>query len=217
MTDVQAKSLPVPPEGEDILGGARTGSGKTLCFLIPFLAIFHRRKWGPQDGLGGLIISSTRELAVQIFDVLRSIGGYHSFSAGIVIGGKNFKDERDERLSRMNILVATPGRLIQYMDHYPCSTKLIVFLTWVFSRTLSALLGHFPKSRQTLLFSATQTQTVFDLARLSLRDPVFISTDAAASTTEGSTHLELPAGLEQHYAICSLEYNYRRTLVVHQI
>ena len=53
--------------------------------------------------------------AVQIFDVLRSIGGYHGFSAGIVIGGKNLKDERD-RLSRMNILVATPGRLLQHMD-----------------------------------------------------------------------------------------------------
>jgi ATP-dependent RNA helicase DDX10/DBP4 len=167
---------------------------------------------------------------------LRSIGGYHSFFAGIVIGGKNLKDERDERLSRMNILVATPGRLIQYMDHCrvllrqssdarcalykshhytfitadPCST-------WDFSRKLSALLGHLPKSRQTLLFSATQTQTVSDLARLSLRDPMFISTDAAASTTEGSTHLELPAGLEQHYAICNLESNYRRTLAVHQI
>jgi ATP-dependent RNA helicase DDX10/DBP4 len=74
-----------------------------------------------------------------------------------------------------------------------------------FSRTLSALLGHLPKSRQTLLFSATQTQSVSDLARLSLQDPVFISTDAAASTTEGSTHLELPASLEQHHAICTLE------------
>lgn len=73
-----------------------------------------------------------------------------------------------------------------------------------FSRTLSALLGHLPKSRQTLLFSATQTQSVSDLARLSLQDPVFISTDVAA-TTEGSTHLELPASLEQHYAICTLE------------
>lgn len=74
-----------------------------------------------------------------------------------------------------------------------------------FSRTLSALLGHLPKSRQTLLFSATQTQSVSDLARLSMQDPVFISTDAAASATEGSTHLELPASLEQHYAICTLE------------
>jgi ATP-dependent RNA helicase DDX10/DBP4 len=74
-----------------------------------------------------------------------------------------------------------------------------------FSHTLSALLGHLPKSRQTLLFSATQTQSVSDLARLSLQDPEFINTDAADSTTEGSTHPELPASLEQHYIICSLE------------
>lgn len=135
MTDIQAKSLPVSLKGKDVLGAARTGSGKTLAFLIPVLEILYRRKWGPQDGLGALIISPTRELvrlpnlrpfahfltlflrsqAVQIFEVLRSIGGYHSFSAGLVIGGKNLKDER-ERLSRMNILVATPGRLLQHMD-----------------------------------------------------------------------------------------------------
>lgn len=133
MTDIQTKSLPVSLKGKDVLGAARTGSGKTLAFLIPILEILYRRKWGPQDGLGALIISPTRELvslyvvrqilipdhhmlqAVQIFEVLRSIGGYHSFSAGLVIGGKNLKDERD-RLSRMNILVATPGRLLQHMD-----------------------------------------------------------------------------------------------------
>lgn len=133
MTDIQTKSLPVSLKGKDVLGAARTGSGKTLAFLIPILEILYRRKWGPQDGLGALIISPTRELvslyvvrqilipdyhmlqAVQIFEVLRSIGGYHSFSAGLVIGGKNLKDEKD-RLSRMNILVATPGRLLQHMD-----------------------------------------------------------------------------------------------------
>lgn len=134
MTDIQAKSVPVSLKGKDILGAARTGSGKTLAFLIPVLEILYRRKWGPSDGLGALVISPTRELvslcylpimivrpiapypqAVQIFEVLRSIGGYHSFSAGLVIGGKNLKDER-ERLARMNILVATPGRLLQHMD-----------------------------------------------------------------------------------------------------
>jgi ATP-dependent RNA helicase DDX10/DBP4 len=62
MTDVQAKSLPFSLKGKDILGAARTGSGKTLCFLIPVLEILYRRMWGPQDGLGALIISPTREL-----------------------------------------------------------------------------------------------------------------------------------------------------------
>ena len=62
MTDIQTKSLPVSLEGKDVLGAARTGSGKTLAFLIPVLEILYRRKWGPQDGLGALIISPTREL-----------------------------------------------------------------------------------------------------------------------------------------------------------
>ncbi|KAI0305534.1 P-loop containing nucleoside triphosphate hydrolase protein [Multifurca ochricompacta] len=203
MTDVQAKSLPISLKGKDILGAARTGSGKTLCFLIPVLEILYRRKWGPQDGLGALIISPTRELAVQIFDVLRSIGGCHSFSAGLVIGGKNLKDER-ERLSRMNILVATPGRLLQHMDQtvgFACDNlQLLVLdeadriLDMGFSRTLSALLGHLPKSRQTLLFS------------LHRHNPSPISRAFRYRTpTEGSTHIELPDSLEQHYAICFLE------------
>ncbi len=62
MTDIQAKSLPISLKGKDVLGAARTGSGKTLAFLIPVLEILFRRKWGPQDGLGALIISPTREL-----------------------------------------------------------------------------------------------------------------------------------------------------------
>jgi hypothetical protein len=115
MTEIQRQSIPVSLKGKDVLASARTGSGKTLAFLVPVLEILYRQKWGPTDGLGALIISPTRELAVQIFEVLRSIGAYHSFSAGMVIGGKNLKDERD-RLAKMNILVATPGRLLQHMD-----------------------------------------------------------------------------------------------------
>ncbi|KAM5542404.1 hypothetical protein V8D89_003863 [Ganoderma adspersum] len=208
MTDIQAKSIPTSLKGKDVLGAARTGSGKTLAFLIPILEILYRRKWGPQDGLGALIISPTRELAVQIFDVLRSIGGFHSFSAGLVIGGKNLKDER-ERLSRMNILVATPGRLLQHMDQtigFECDNLQVLVLDEAdrildmgFHRTLTALLSHLPKSRQTLLFSATQTQSVADLARLSLIDPVRVGVDE--TLTEGAT----PKALEQHYVLCELD------------
>ncbi|KAE9407039.1 DEAD-domain-containing protein [Gymnopus androsaceus JB14] len=209
MTDIQAQSIPVSLKGKDVLGAARTGSGKTLAFLIPVLETLYRQKWGPMDGLGALIISPTRELAVQIFEVLRSIGGYHSFSAGLVIGGKNLKEERD-RLSKMNILVATPGRLLQHMDQTvgfeSDNLKLLVLdeadriLDMGFSRTLSALLSHLPKSRQTLLFSATQTRSVSDLARLSLHNPVAIGVNAADDHSSS-----IPQNLEQHYLICTLD------------
>ncbi|KAJ3896680.1 P-loop containing nucleoside triphosphate hydrolase protein [Lentinula edodes] len=209
MTDIQAQSIPVSLKGKDVLGAARTGSGKTLAFLIPVLEILYRQRWGPTDGLGALIISPTRELAVQIFEVLRSIGGYHSFSAGLVIGGKSLKDER-ERLSRMNILVATPGRLLQHMDQTvgfeSDNLKLLVLdeadriLDMGFSRTVSALLSHLPKSRQTLLFSATQTRSVKDLARLSLQDPISIGVNVGDGLSSS-----IPKSLEQHYLVCTLD------------
>lgn len=70
MTDIQAKSVPVSLKGKDVLGAARTGSGKTLAFLIPVLEVLYRKKWGPQDGLGALIISPTRELVSQSLNLL---------------------------------------------------------------------------------------------------------------------------------------------------
>jgi ATP-dependent RNA helicase DDX10/DBP4 len=72
-------------------------------------------RWSQDDGLGALVISPTRELAVQIFQVLKKVGSQHSFSAGLIIGGKDLKSERD-RMNKMNILVSTPGRLLQHMD-----------------------------------------------------------------------------------------------------
>ncbi|KAF9485667.1 DEAD-domain-containing protein [Pholiota conissans] len=208
MTDIQKTSIPVSLKGKDVLGAARTGSGKTLAFLVPVLEILYRRRWSAADGLGALIVSPTRELAVQIFEVLRSIGGYHSFSAGLVIGGKNLKDESD-RLSRMNILVATPGRLLQHMDQTigfdAGNLQMLVLdeadriLDMGFQKTLTALLGHLPKSRQTLLFSATQTESVADLARLSLNNPVQIGIKGSESSST------MPANLEQHYLVAELD------------
>lgn len=208
MTDIQARSIPLSLKGRDILGAARTGSGKTLAFLIPMLEILYRARWGPQDGLGALILSPTRELAIQIFDVLRTIGSFHSYSAGLVIGGKGLKDEV-VRLSRMNILVATPGRLLQHMDQtvgFDCDHLQILILDEAdrildmgFAKSLNAIISHLPKSRQTLLFSATQTESVTDLARLSLRDPVTISVREEAHDSF------TPKNLSQHYLVCTLD------------
>lgn len=144
---------------------------------------------------------------MQIFDVLRTIGGYHTFSAGLVIGGKNLKDESD-RLSRINILVATPGRLLQHMDQtagFECQNLQILVLDEAdrifdmgFAKALNAIVAHLPANRQTLLFSATQTESITDLARLSLKEPVHIS------VREENHDAATPRGLEQHYIVCEL-------------
>ncbi|GAC94899.1 hypothetical protein PHSY_002472 [Pseudozyma hubeiensis SY62] len=208
LTDIQAKSIPLSLKSKDVLGAARTGSGKTLAFLIPVLEILYRSKWGPSDGLGALVISPTRELAIQIFEVLRKIGPYHTFSAGLVIGGKDVKQEKD-RLSRMNILVATPGRLLQHMDQtlgFDTSNLQVLVLDEAdrildmgFSRTLNAIVENLPRDRQTMLFSATQTKRVKDLARLSLQDPEYVA--VREPENESST----PRGLEQHYMLVELD------------
>ena len=112
-TDIQAAALPHALCGRDILGAAKTGSGKTLAFVIPVLELLYRERWGLGDGLAAIIITPTRELALQIFDVLRATGRKHQISAGLVTGGKKEFEEEQERVVNMNILVATPGRLLQ--------------------------------------------------------------------------------------------------------
>lgn len=206
LTDVQAGAIPLALKGNDILGAARTGSGKTLAFLVPMLEKLVRSRWTEFDGLGALIISPTRELAVQIFDVLRKIGRYHAFSAGLVIGGKNLKEEA-ERLTRMNILVCTPGRMLQHLDQtagFDANNLQILVLDEAdrimdmgFQSAVDALVEHLPKTRQTLMFSATQSKKVSDLARLSLKEPEYVSVHEAATTATPST-------LQQHYIVTPL-------------
>lgn len=205
-TIIQSRAIPLALQGADILGAAKTGSGKTLAFLIPVLENLYRKRWTNYDGVGALILSPTRELAIQIFDVLRKIGRHHTFSAGLVIGGKNMKEERD-RLGRMNILVATPGRMLQHMDQTADldvgNIQVLVLdeadriMDMGFSETVDALIEHLPRERQTLMFSATQTKRVSDLARLSLKEPEFVSVHETADSAT-------PSSLQQNYVVTPL-------------
>ncbi|TGO40020.1 hypothetical protein BHYA_0043g00060 [Botrytis hyacinthi] len=206
LTDVQSKAVPLALKGKDILGAAKTGSGKTLAFLVPVLENLYRQKWTELDGLGALIISPTRELAIQIFEVLRKIGRYHTFSAGLIIGGRSLQEER-ERLGRMNILVCTPGRMLQHMDQTAAfdvdNLQMLVLdeadriMDMGFQTSVDAILEHLPKQRQTMLFSATQTKKVSDLARLSLKEPEYVAVHEAASSAT-------PTTLQQHYCVVPL-------------
>jgi ATP-dependent RNA helicase DDX10/DBP4 len=207
MTAIQRAAIPHALCSRDILGAAKTGSGKTLAFLIPLVDRLYRLQWSKLDGLGALIISPTRELALQIFEELRKVGKKHDLSAGLLIGGKNVDEEKD-RVNGMNILVCTPGRLLQHMDETPgfdaMQLQVLVLdeadriLDMGFSATLNAIVANLPTERQTMLFSATQTKTVSDLARLSLKDPEYVSVhqDAEAPT---------PVKLEQAYMVCELQ------------
>jgi ATP-dependent RNA helicase DDX10/DBP4 len=206
LTDIQSRAISHALKGRDILGAAKTGSGKTLAFLVPVLENLYRKQWTEYDGLGALILAPTRELAIQIFEVLRKVGRYHAFSAGLVIGGKSLREEQ-ERLGRMNILVCTPGRMLQHLDQTAMletnNLQLLVMdeadriLDMGFQKTVDAIVDHLPKERQTMLFSATQTKKVGDLARLSLQDPEYVAVHETAAAATPST-------LQQHYTITPL-------------
>ena len=206
-TEIQRDAIPLALTGKDILGAAKTGSGKTLAFLVPLLELLWRERWTPMDGVGALVISPTRELAYQTFEVLRKVGCRHDFSAGLVIGGKDVSTEK-ERIGHMNILICTPGRLLHHMDqtaNFDCSSLKILVLDEAdrildlgFERTMNAIVDNLPVERQTLLFSATQTKSVRDLARLSLSDPEYVAVHEHSSTST-------PHKLSQSYILCELQ------------
>lgn len=137
---------------------------------------------------------------------MKKIGKAHTFSAGLIIGGKEFKVEQ-ERVARMNILVCTPGRLLQHMDQsvgFSCDNLQVLVLDEAdrimdmgFSNTMNAIIDNLPRQRQTLMFSATQTRSVKDLARLSLKDPEYVAVHEKA---EHAT----PKTLVQHYVVAEL-------------
>lgn len=117
-TEIQKETIGLGLQGKDILGAAKTGSGKTLAFLIPILEVLYCNQWTNLDGLGALVITPTRELAYQIFETLRKVGVHHDFSAGLIIGGKDLHFEKS-RMDQCNIVICTPGRLLQHMDTNP--------------------------------------------------------------------------------------------------
>ena len=215
MTEIQQKSIPPLLAGKNVLGEGKTGSGKTLAFLIPCIEMLHRSHFKQRNGTGVLIITPTRELAMQIYGVARDLMNdrfNHSF--GVVIGGANKRAE-SERLSKgVNLLVCTPGRLL---DHLQGTTGFSVnnlmalvideadrILQQGFEDEMRTILRLLPKKRQTMLFSATQTQNVTQLAKLSFTErPLFISVKGT-SESEMATN----AGLQQGYIVCPSEMRF---------
>ncbi|EKV07093.1 ATP-dependent RNA helicase DDX18 [Penicillium digitatum PHI26] len=210
MTEIQQRTVPPLLAGRDVLGAAKTGSGKTLAFLLPAIEMLHALRFKPRNGTGVLVVSPTRELALQIFGVARELMAHHSQTYGIVIGGANRRAEAEKLMKGVNLLIATPGRLLDHLQNtqgfiFKNLKTLVIdeadrILEVGFEDEMRQIVKILPKEeRQTMLFSATQTTKVEDLARISLRPgPLYINVD---HSKEHST----VAGLEQGYVVCEAD------------
>uniref|UniRef100_A0A0A1X2H0 RNA helicase n=1 Tax=Zeugodacus cucurbitae TaxID=28588 RepID=A0A0A1X2H0_ZEUCU len=168
MTEIQAKSLPPLLQGRDLVGAAKTGSGKTLAFLIPAVELIYKLRFMPRNGTGVIIISPTRELSMQTFGVLKELMAHHNHTYGLVMGGSNRQVESEKLGKGINILVATPGRLLDHLQNSPDflykNLQCLVLdevdriLEIGFEEELKQIVNLLPKRRQTMLFSATQTE-----------------------------------------------------------
>jgi len=197
MTEIQAQSIPPLLEGRDILAAARTGSGKTLGFLIPAIELIYKLKFMPRNGTGVMILSPTRELAMQTFGVLRELIQFHSHTFGLIMGGADRKTEAAKLSKGVNILVATPGRLLDHMQNCPDflfkNVQCLVIdeadriLDIGFEEEMKQIIRLLPKKRQTMMFSATQTRKTEDLARISLKgEPLYVGVDDKESEATSS-------------------------------
>ncbi|XP_055697664.1 probable ATP-dependent RNA helicase pitchoune isoform X2 [Phlebotomus papatasi] len=209
MTEIQAKSIPPLLLGRHLIGSAKTGSGKTLAFLIPVVELMHKLNFKPRNGTGAIIISPTRELCMQIFGVLTELMANHSQTYGLIMGGANRKVEAEKLSMGINIIVATPGRLLDHLQNtpdflYKNLTCLVIdevdrILEIGFEIELKQIISMLPKNRQTMLFSATQTEKTDALYKLALKgNPVYVGVDDEKEVATVS-------GLNQGYVVCPSE------------
>ena len=180
-TPIQARAIPVALEGRDVLAAAETGTGKTAAFLLPTMQMLpHAAK---HQGPLMLIVTPTRELALQIEDVATKIAKRTHHSCLSVIGGVSYDKQRDALARGCDILIATPGRLMDLMNQGVCQLDQVVtlvldeadrMLDMGFLPDIATIVSQMPGKRQTLLFSATLDESVLDHTRSLVDDPVSI-------------------------------------------
>lgn len=190
-TPIQTKTIPIALEGKDVVGGAVTGSGKTAAFIIPILErLLYRPKKVPTSRVA--ILMPTRELAVQCFNVAKKLASFTDVTFCQLVGGFSLREQESVLRTRPDVIIATPGRFIDHMRNsasFTVDTLEILVLDEAdrmledgFADELNEILTTIPKSRQTMLFSATMTDTVDKLIRVGLNRPVRLMVDARKQT-----------------------------------
>jgi len=196
-TPIQAQSIPFLLEGRDLLGCAQTGTGKTAAFAIPMLQLMCNSGAGTSRGgrrpIRALILTPTRELAIQIDESFKAYGRHTNLRAAVIFGGVGQKPQTDALRAGIDILVATPGRLLDLMNQGFVNLKELEFfvldeadrmLDMGFIHDVKKVIAAIPKKRQTLFFSATMPPEVQRLSASLLFNPVKVEVTPVSSTAE---------------------------------
>jgi ATP-dependent RNA helicase RhlE len=193
-TPIQAQAIPLLLEGRDLLGIAQTGTGKTAAFTLPILQRLSQNPVKVQPGNArALILTPTRELAIQIGDSVKNYGAHLKLRHTVIFGGVGQRPQTDAMARGVDILIATPGRLLDLMNQRHIRfDQLSVFvldeadrmLDMGFINDIRKVVATLPKTRQTLLFSATMPREIADLAAKLLSNPTRVEVTPQATTVE---------------------------------
>ena len=206
-TPIQTDSIPPALAGRDVLACAMTGSGKTAAFVLPIL---HKLMDKPRGKTRALVITPTRELAAQIVEAINSLAVHTPLSGASVYGGVGMGPQEHAFRSGVDIIVATPGRLL---DHFRMpyakldGLEFLVFdeadrmLDMGFLPDIRRIIKHVPAKRQTLFFSATMPPPIAQLTREMLKNPVTINVERQAAPATGITQAVYPVGQELKSAL----------------
>ena len=190
-TPIQLQAIPVVLDGHDVMASAQTGTGKTAAFTLPLLQKLSQQ--GGPHRLRALILTPTRELAAQVHENLRAYSRHLQIRSAEIFGGVNINPQITKLQRGVDVLIATPGRLLDHMERGTVNLgqveTLILdeadrMLDMGFKPAIDRIVKALPRKRQTLLFSATFSNDITDLARRFLNDPVRVETAAPNSTVE---------------------------------
>ncbi|MCI0501057.1 MAG: DEAD/DEAH box helicase, partial [Epsilonproteobacteria bacterium] len=187
MTEIQEKSLPFTLIGQDIIGKAKTGSGKTIAFSIPILNKLNTATFDIQT----MILAPTRELANQISEELKLLAKFkHNIKILTLCGGVPYNPQMHSLSHKAHIIVGTPGRILKHLENKNFSPNLIDtlvldeadrMLDMGFSEDINKIIAYLPKQRQTMLFSATYPSNIEKLSRDIMCEPVTIEVESVHS------------------------------------
>ena len=218
-TPIQAQAIPAILEGRDIMGAAQTGTGKTASFTLPMLSRLQpeaNTSASPaKHPIRALILVPTRELAIQVYESVKTYGKYLPLRCAAVFGGMDIDPQIRELRAGVEILVATPGRLLDHIQQKTMNLSKVEILVldeadrmldMGFLPDIKRILGLMPEKRQSLLFSATFSEEIKKLANKLLRDPVLIEVAKRNAIADLITHVVHP-----------VDRDYKRALLTHLI